>query len=130
MKKSTALTAAFLAALWIPASGHSLESPLQRAALAWDRGDYPAALTAYLQVLDSPAAAGPPPPRRRQRARDDRAADGRALSHDRAHRERGCAAILSRRQPPCVRDRAGPEAAGAGGSVGSGGARGRMGREG
>ena len=56
MKKSTALTAAFLAALWIPASGHSLESPLQRAALAWDRGDYPAALTAYLQVLDSPAA--------------------------------------------------------------------------
>jgi peptidase M28-like protein/fibronectin type III domain protein/WD40 repeat protein len=53
MKRPLALTAAVLAALWIPASGRAPESPLQSAALAWDRGDYVTALTAYLQLLDS-----------------------------------------------------------------------------
>jgi Tol biopolymer transport system component len=31
----------------------SSETPLQLADLAWERGDYPTALTAYLQILDS-----------------------------------------------------------------------------
>ena len=30
------------------------DTPLDIAALAWDRGDYVAALTSYLQILDSP----------------------------------------------------------------------------
>lgn len=32
------------------------DAPLQRAALAWDAGDYVSALTTYLQLLDSPDA--------------------------------------------------------------------------
>ena len=43
----------------------------------WDKGDYVAALTTYQELL---AGAG-----RRRRARADRAADRRALSHHRAH---------------------------------------------
>jgi Tol biopolymer transport system component len=54
MKKLLGVTAMLIAA-WIPLRGVS-DSPLQSAALAWDRGDYVTALTTYLQILDSPAA--------------------------------------------------------------------------
>jgi hypothetical protein len=47
---------ATVAALWIPLSGRSTDSPLETAALAWDRGDYITALNTYLQVLDSAGA--------------------------------------------------------------------------
>ena len=57
MKKLLLLTAAMVAALWMPAWGRVAETPLQSAALAWDRGDYTSALAAYLQILDSPDAA-------------------------------------------------------------------------
>jgi len=48
-------SAAIVLAAWIPLRGVS-DTPLQSAALAWDRGDYVDALTTYLQVLDSPSA--------------------------------------------------------------------------
>ena len=38
-------------------SGAYSDPPLQLADLAWDRGDYPTALSAYLRLLDSPDAA-------------------------------------------------------------------------
>lgn len=57
MKKLLVLTAALVAALWIPVRGGFAETPLESAALAWDRGDYTSALTIYLQTLDSPEAA-------------------------------------------------------------------------
>jgi hypothetical protein len=50
-------TAALLAALWMPVWGRAPETPLQSANLAWKRGDYVTALTAYLRILDSPDAA-------------------------------------------------------------------------
>ena len=46
---------AVVAGLWMPLSGRTNDSPLETAALAWDRGDYVSALTSYLQVLDSAA---------------------------------------------------------------------------
>src|SRR4026209_1879087 len=48
-----------LAAILIAASMplRSASDTLQSAALAWDRGDYVAALTTYLQILDSPRPA-------------------------------------------------------------------------
>lgn len=56
--RTLALAAAVVAALWIPLSGRSSDTPVQNAALAWDRGDYIAALTTYLEVLKgSPADA-------------------------------------------------------------------------
>jgi hypothetical protein len=54
MKRILSL-AAVLTAAWIPLRGIA-EPPLQAAAIAWDRGDYVAALTTYLQILDSPSA--------------------------------------------------------------------------
>jgi Tol biopolymer transport system component len=46
------LAAALSAALWIPLSGRAADdTPLETAAFAWDRGDYIAALTTYLEVL-------------------------------------------------------------------------------
>ena len=48
--------AAAVAAAWVPLSGRT-DSPLETAALAWDRGDYVTALQTYLKVLDSPDAA-------------------------------------------------------------------------
>ena len=54
MKRVMVLTAAGVAALWITASAARVDdAPLDAAALAWERGDYVAALTTYLQVLDS-----------------------------------------------------------------------------
>ncbi len=56
MDRSTqllAVSAAALAALAVPLSGRHTETPLQSAALAWDRGDYVTALTTYLQILDA-----------------------------------------------------------------------------
>lgn len=51
------LAAAMGAALWIPLSGRGAEeTPIEAAALAWDRGDYVSALTTYLQLLgDDPS---------------------------------------------------------------------------
>jgi hypothetical protein len=50
------LAPAAAALLWMaPGLATTNDSPLQTAALAWDRGDYVSALTTYLQVLDSPA---------------------------------------------------------------------------
>ena len=46
------LACALGAALWIPLSGRtSTDTPLETAALAWDRGDYVSALTTYLELL-------------------------------------------------------------------------------
>jgi hypothetical protein len=55
MRKLT-LAAAVAAALWIPLAGRASDTPLQNAALAWDRGDYVAALTTYLEVLKGSAS--------------------------------------------------------------------------
>ena len=56
--RTLTLAAAVAAALWIPLAGRGADTPLQNAALAWDRGDYIAALTTYLEVLKgSPADA-------------------------------------------------------------------------
>jgi peptidase M28-like protein/WD40 repeat protein len=57
MKRILLSTAAVIAALWMPAWGRVAETPLQTATLAWERGEYATALTAYLQILDSPDAA-------------------------------------------------------------------------
>ena len=46
------LVAAAAVVAWIPLAGRS-DTPLQSAALAWDRGDYVTALTTYLQALDT-----------------------------------------------------------------------------
>ncbi len=54
MRKLPGLAAITLAA-WMPLRGAS-DTPLQSAAVAWDRGDYVAALNTYLQVLDSASA--------------------------------------------------------------------------
>ena len=45
----------FAALVAVPLAGRSptTDTPLQIADLAWERGDYPAALSAYLQILDS-----------------------------------------------------------------------------
>jgi len=51
-----ALFAALVAAVVIPLVGRATDTPLQEAAVAWDRGDYSAALKTYLQILDSPDA--------------------------------------------------------------------------
>ena len=52
------IAAALVTAVAIPLSGRSSgDTPLQEAALAWDRGDYSTALKIYLQILDSPDAA-------------------------------------------------------------------------
>ena len=57
MRKLT-LAAVVAAALSIPLAGRGSDTPLQSASLAWDRGDYIAALTTYLEVLKgSPAEA-------------------------------------------------------------------------
>lgn len=56
MTRPLAFLAALLAACWMTATPRAADTPLQSAALAWDRGDYVAALTTYLQVLDSPQA--------------------------------------------------------------------------
>jgi hypothetical protein len=47
---------ALSAALGAPLLGRSADTPLHSAELAWDRGDYVAALETYLQALDSPAS--------------------------------------------------------------------------
>jgi hypothetical protein len=50
------LAFAATAALWIPLPGRAADSPMDLAALAWDRGDYAGALTTYLQVLEGGAS--------------------------------------------------------------------------
>ncbi len=56
MKQVMAVAAALLAAFWTTTLGGAATTPLESAAVAWDRGDYVAALTTYLEVLDSPKA--------------------------------------------------------------------------
>jgi hypothetical protein len=56
MRRTGVMLAAVLAACWIPLAGRIAEPPLLTAALHWERGDYLAALTTYLEILDSPAA--------------------------------------------------------------------------
>ena len=51
--KRLLIVAALIAAVWVPVWGRS-DTPLQAAAVAWDRGDYTAALKLYLEILDSP----------------------------------------------------------------------------
>ncbi len=53
--KRPLIVAALVAAVWIPVWGRS-DTPLEAAALAWDRGDYTTALKLYLDILDSPGA--------------------------------------------------------------------------
>jgi hypothetical protein len=50
------LAVAAAAAAWIPLSGRASDTPMDLAALAWDRGDYISALTAYLQILEGGAS--------------------------------------------------------------------------
>jgi hypothetical protein len=57
MKRLSLVFAAVATALWMPASARLADTALESATLAWDRGDYVSALTAYLQILDSPGAA-------------------------------------------------------------------------
>ena len=45
--------AALVLAAAIPLGGRTTDTPLQEAAVAWDRGDYATALKTYLQILDS-----------------------------------------------------------------------------
>ena len=55
---AAALFSRSLSRRWLPEEpAPSSDSPLQIADLAWERGDYPAALAAYLRLLDSPDAA-------------------------------------------------------------------------
>ncbi len=49
--RNLTLAAAVAAALSIPLAGGGSDTPLQNASLAWDRGDYIAALSTYLEVL-------------------------------------------------------------------------------
>jgi peptidase M28-like protein/WD40 repeat protein len=49
--------AALIAGAAISLLARTGDAPLDQAALAWDRGDYTAALRIYLQILDSPDAA-------------------------------------------------------------------------
>jgi hypothetical protein len=50
----TALLLSLVALLSAPVSRAASDSPLKLADLAWDEGDYPAALSGYLRILDSP----------------------------------------------------------------------------
>ncbi len=56
MTRLTGGTAVLLATLWVALSGDTADPKLRDAGLAWDRGDYPAALTGYLALLNSPEA--------------------------------------------------------------------------
>ena len=54
MRRVTLATAVLLATLYIALGGQTPDRRLIEADLAWDRGEYPAALNGYLAVLDSP----------------------------------------------------------------------------
>ena len=56
MARPTLTAAALLVTLCLALGGQTGASQLTDADLAWDRGDYPAALTAYLALLDGPNA--------------------------------------------------------------------------
>ena len=53
MTRALLATVGVIAALWMPLGGRGANAALEDAHLAWDRGDYPTALHAYLQLLDS-----------------------------------------------------------------------------
>ena len=46
MKRRTVALAAIVAAVWMTTNGRAADTPIQSAALAWDRGDYVTALLA------------------------------------------------------------------------------------
>src|SRR5688572_7945957 len=54
MKRLLIATSALAAAFLVPLSGNSTDTALADANLAWERGDYITALTAYAKLLDSP----------------------------------------------------------------------------
>ena len=56
MNRKKLFVAALVVAAAIPLGGRTTDTPLQEAAVAWDRGDYATALKTYLQILDSPDA--------------------------------------------------------------------------
>ena len=56
MQRLLTATAALAAALLAPIFGSSSDTPLADAHLAWERGDYVAALATYAQLLDGPEA--------------------------------------------------------------------------
>lgn len=47
------LAVALVGASWMPLAGGANDTPLETAALAWDRGDYVTALNTYLKVLEA-----------------------------------------------------------------------------
>ena len=54
--RTVVLALSVCVASWVTVSGGVTADPLDRADVAWDKGDYVAALQGYLQVLDSPGA--------------------------------------------------------------------------
>jgi hypothetical protein len=54
MKRLLIATSALAAAFLVPLSGNSTDTALADANLAWERGDYITALTAYAKLLESP----------------------------------------------------------------------------
>ena len=56
MNRSFPAALALAAAFLFPLHGRASDTPLEQAYLAWQRGDYIAALTTYLKLLESPAA--------------------------------------------------------------------------
>ncbi len=56
MSRSFPAALALAAAFLFPLHGRASDRPLDEAYLAWQRGDYIAALTTYLKLLDSPGA--------------------------------------------------------------------------
>jgi hypothetical protein len=54
MRTRAAAAALLLSAAFAPGSGRAASAALETAARAWDAGDYVAALSTYLQILDSP----------------------------------------------------------------------------
>src|SRR5687767_5837830 len=57
MTRRLIATSALAAAFLVPVSGSFNDTALADADLAWERGDYITALTAYAKLLDSPDAA-------------------------------------------------------------------------
>src|SRR5687768_18259054 len=56
MNRSFPAALALAAAFLFPLPGRASDTPLDEAYLAWQRGDYIAALTTYLKLLESPGA--------------------------------------------------------------------------
>ena len=107
MTRPLATTALLSSALLAPVSGTptgaSSDTPLQIADLAWERGDYPAALSAYLRLLDSADAASVLEPIALR--------TGELYADDGADARRRGPAVLARWPSSALRDRPGRHAA-------------------